>query len=440
MIRPSYFFVDYIRSMAYLAIFSSILIFTYKAFVYLPNRSWGMMELSGDEIWRSIWTLVLCLPIIALCLTRISFKPSDIFMAIYSFIVVLPFLALNAISGVIDEIELLGAVALSLLPLLVVFTISNLRFIKLLNVKVPLSSGIFYVMLFVVFCLSLAFLLLNAPTSAGINFVDSYVRRFEARETFPSGSFGAYVMLATINSILPYMAFKGISSRLWLFVVSAILGCLFFFWLSGNKSQFLWVAAAMSFGAVCRADPAISDLERYMFSFVKLVAFILALELVFLFEYSILSDLFLRRLFMLSAQLQGYYYDAILSNHPSGWSWLNGGVANAPFFIGEHYLGRSEVRANSSGFIHFFLEFGIVGYVFTIICAALFVRLLDALFTRSQKFDYSFVAFLFSLLITEQKVTIVLLSSGILGLIFLVSAMPREGSVFRNHVDVQGKK
>jgi len=268
------------------------------------------------------------------------------------------------------------------------------------------------------------FVFLTNPTpSAGFSYSESYTRRFEARDLYVSGSLSAYLLIAMINSVLPYLSFKGGNTGNYLWLGVAIAGCFFFFWLSGNKSQFLWVSVAGAFGFAMRQQWYRETLQHSVFVLIWLLVFILAAEWLILDNYSYVSDLFLRRLFVVNAQIQGFYYDAILNGRASGWSlWMGASDGfSGPFFIGETYYNRAQISANTSGLLDVFLERGVIGFVLTCIFVGMFLRFLDALYKRSKKADYCFLALILSFLLTEQKFTIIFVSSGILFLFIFIS-------------------
>ncbi len=415
---------DYFFSLFHLGVFAAILIIVYERFIYLPNRSWGMKPLEYTEI-NLLLTLGIVLPTISLFFVRLGFKPTRIFSAVYSFVVVLPYITLNGVSGVISSSELLISIFLLLIPLFLVTLIANISFIRLPAIRSNLRESWSHYLFIVFTIIGLSIFMLNPPSAAGFSFLDSYARRFEVRDLY-EGSLYAYLMVAMLNTVLPYIGFLGGYLNRKFYIAIAVLGCLFFYWLAGNKAQFLWAVVGISFGIICRNQSSTKNLQQFLFLAVRLIILILIIEFFIFDGYSPISDFFLRRMFVLSAQTQGYYYDAILSNQIAGWTPFLGGVENGPFYISETYFNRPEVRANTSGFLHIFLERGIFGYIFTVTLAALFLRILDSLFARSGKMDYCFLALIFSFLITEQKITIIFVSSGVFALFLFVSLLPRR--------------
>ena len=413
--------IDYSLSMLHLGGMAAILAFVYRRYIHLDNLSWGVQPLHYTA--SSLFLLFVVLVIIAFNFVRLDYKPSRIFLAIYSLLVILPYAALNSVSGVISSDELVISILLTMLPLAVVAIMAQLPFLRPPKLRLKVKDS----------WLNLAFLglagigvfvfLTNATPSAGLSYSERYTRRFEARDIYVSGTLSAYLLVAMINSVLPYLSFKGANTGNYLRLGAAIAGCFFFFWLSGNQSQFLWVAIAGGLGLAMRRQWYRDTLQHSLFIVFWVLVLILAAEWLILDNYSYVSDFFLRRLFVVNAQTQGFYYDAILNARVAAWSlWVGASEGfSGPFYIGETYFNRAQISANASGFLEVFLERGVIGFALTCMLVGVFLRLLDALYKRSQKADYCFLALIFSFLLTEQKVTIVFVSSGILFLLIFIS-------------------
>ena len=131
---------DYFFSLFHLGVFAAILIIVYERFIYLPNRSWGMKPLEDTEI-NLLLTLGIVLPVISLFFVRLGFKPTRIFSAVYSFVVVLPYITLNGVSGVISSSELLISIFLLLIPLFLVTLIANISFLRLPAIRSNLRES-----------------------------------------------------------------------------------------------------------------------------------------------------------------------------------------------------------------------------------------------------------------------------------------------------------
>lgn len=419
---------DYLFILFHLGLMAAILAFVYQQFIHLNNLNWGTQSLNYSAL--SLLLLLAALLVIAFNFVGLDYKPSRIFLAIYSFIVVLPFAALNSVSGVISDGELIISFLLIMLPMVFVAVAARMPFFHLPKLRNRVKESWFGVAFFSLACIGILVFLSNPTPSAGFDYGDSYTRRFEARDLYVSGSLAAYLLITMINSVLPYLSFKGANKGNQLWLGLAILGCFFFFWLSGNKSQFLWVSVAAAFGLVMRWQLYRARLHHVIFIAIWSLVVILACEWVIFDHYSLISDVFLRRVFILNAQIQGFYYDAIINARVTDWSVWLGRPESAwgPFYIGETYFNRPEVSANTSGFLDVLLEGGLLGFFLTVTLAAGFLRLLDTLYMRSKKADYCFLALIFSFLITEQKFSIVLGSSGILFLLTFISCMPNRKS------------
>lgn len=412
---------DYLLSVFHLAAMVAILAFVYERYIHLNNLYWGVRPLHYSA--SSLFLLFVVLVIIAFNFVRLDYMPSRIFLAIYSFIVVLPYAALNSVSGVISSDELIVSIFLTMLPLAIVAMMAKLPFLRMPKLRLRVKESWLNLVFLGLAGIGFFVFLTNATPSAGFSYVDSYTRRFEARDLYVSGSLSAYLLVAMINSILPFLSFKGANTGRYLWLGVAIAGCFFFFWLSGNKSQFFWVAVTGGLGLAMRRQWYRYTLQHSLFMAIWSLVVILAVEWLILDNYSYVSDFFLRRTFIVNAQTQGYYYDAILNARVAAWSlWVGASDGfSGPFYIGETYFNRAQISANASGFLEVFLERGVIGFALTCMLVGVFLRLLDALYKRSRKADYCFLALIFSFLLTEQKVTIVLFSSGILFLLIFIS-------------------
>jgi hypothetical protein len=399
---------------------SVVLLLVYTGQIGEDNAYLGMQP--WDMSIAGYVGFVAGLPMVAWIVSRTRGRPSDFFRLFYGTIAIGSFLVLHPVIGPLSTAEIFAGIVLLLLPLLMLELFGAI--LPVIGSRGFIGSGwiewlLVLALLVVVVCAAA-----SPPASAGFGLDLSYDRRIEGRETYLAGSWLAYGLSMIMNGVAPYLAFKaGLRSRLFLFSVALAAG-LFSYWLLGAKAPFVFVVVAALMGVFVRKGN-LSRIAYYFLAAVLGLGLIALLEWVFFEGYSIVADYFFRRLFVVQAEIQGYYLKFLMGEKAVPWSWLYGSFDpdfSAAYHIGEYFMGNDESNANTNAFFHQFAAKGFIGYISALVLVPLVLVIFDRLYRSSRNPSYIFLGFLYGLLVVEQSYTVAMLSSGVgllLGLTYL---------------------
>lgn len=347
--------------------------------------------------------------------------PSDFFLLIYSIFVLLSAVLFSTSTQLLDEIDIILLFLILYIPLAIVFFFRKLRFqftsVEIITYKLKIRILIIWIVVST---------LIAYQMGSGIgsfDFVSLYDRRLEGRDIFKGGAFISYIISIAINGITPLFAFVGICKKRSLFIIIALLSSVFDFWLLGLKSPFANVLFFTLLGYLFRKkiDQSLSMYLIYIFIFICSISII---EYYF-WNISVVSQLIVRRIFVVQAEVQSFYFDAIkiflskdFGKFVNGYS-LNTNYSDITYFIGYNYLNNSATNANSNSFLYFFLKKGILGYMLNFIVVGLFFMIIDNLYIKKKEPEYLFLGCLYSILLTEQSYTTAMVSSGIFLILIL---------------------
>ncbi|MBD2792783.1 hypothetical protein [Xenorhabdus szentirmaii] len=201
------------------------------------------------------------------------------------------------------------------------------------------------------------------------------------------------------------------------FIISLIFPFITF-WFLGLKSPFLYIIAMMFFAFYLKKRK-LNNLPSLIIKTLLYISILSLMELS-IFGYSYIADYFIRRLFFVSSLVQNYYLYEI-SNLNDFFYGLNNNELGVTYYIGDKYFHNPSINANTNTFLYFFLKNGFIGYIINVLFIVLIFIYLDLLWLKTNKVELISLSMLFSLLLTEQAFTTVLISSGILLLIIIFS-------------------
>jgi hypothetical protein len=371
--------------------------------------------------------LFFCVGMSVFLLFRKYFVPSDFFVILYFLIVITPFFALYSASGFVSEEMIPIAfviLALPLLPLLLIKTVS----LKFLKISLLSEKHICYLLLVLVGMVTVI-TYFKSPSSAGFGIQDSYERRIEGRDIYKAKMIISYFISMSVNMFTPFFAFWAGTTKNYFWGFVSVILALFFFWLLGIKSVFLYIVVAYAVGYLLRGKKS-HKLSNYLLTGMAVLLLVFSLEW-WANEYSLVADYFFRRLFSSAVQLQGYYLDLILNNPPRNWDWLTGSIDKnfaVTYYVGGEYLGKDIANANTNTFLYAFGQGGLVGYLLAVIIVSAIFLLFDSLYHRYQSRICFYVSFMFATLLLEQGYSTALLSSGVALMAVLVFLSTSESS------------
>jgi hypothetical protein len=221
------------------------------------------------------------------------------------------------------------------------------------------------------------------------------------------------------NAIAPTVAFiAGYRTRFTLLLISASIVSIFYFYL-GLKAPIFFVLVGFSLGLFFRRN-GVSRVGRQFTALILAAFFCFNFELL-ISDYSYIGDYFLRRAFAVPAYLNQIYLEIIADSFGPWRPWY-GVTTGLPIsmYVGD-YLGDPTLNANTNTFLYALLGNGFSAYFFHVLIVSLVLWCCNLKYIECRNGIWMWIAFLFSLLVIEQSVTTVLLSSGIALLIIFFS-------------------
>jgi hypothetical protein len=400
-------------------LYSAALLTTYIFQIAESNEYLRWMPLSLSLEGVLVATFIF--PFIIYELSTIKGVPSDFFKLFICNITIISFILFYSAIGNLPD----GAVIVCAMILM-----GPLLLIELLKRSVPIISNGMQILTphkieLLLITISLVTILasyLYRPETAGFGIDDSHARRMEAREIFEPSSLLSYLLAMTMSGIMPFFAFRSGANKKWTLMAFAILGTLFFFWLTGAKATFVKCLLAYGLSYLARKE-LLTRMAFYFMSGVIVLWGLIMMEWWVFDGYSYIGDYFLRRIFPVQAVDQIFYLQFLFSNKIIDWSWWTG-FANSEisisYYVGEFFVGDINNNSNSNAFISALSEKGLFGYIKACCFVSFILVLYDRLWYSGGNKSYLFLGFLYGILLVEQTYTTAFISSGVALLSLLI--------------------
>lgn len=395
--------MKYVTFLLKLVLFLSTLFFIYFFSGFKRNEYLGYKQISFDG-YTLVGVLVLLIQY-TLVFRKPLNKPSDFFVLFYSLIVIYPYTVLHGIWGR-SGFDYLSDLFLLYVPFLLVITIRTIK-IRFPQKYISREKASIYFLIFFVICIC-TYLVINSPSSASFSLINSYVRRLEARELYGAGTLVSYASAMAMNTMLSFIAYYGVVRKKIVFITIPIFFYLVFYYIYGVKAPLFYIFLSYLLGVFVTFHN-IKSFTRFLFTGFIVLVLLASLELL-ITGYSYFEDYIIRRVFFVISYLNGAYFELFNSADFPVWTGLPE-IKSASMHVGEVYLGRPGLNANTNTFLYFLIQKGIVGYVLISILVGLIFSFFDVLSRTNPLFI--FLAFIYALLILEQSATTALVSSGI---------------------------
>ncbi len=280
---------------------------------------------------------------------------------------------------------------------------------------------------------------------------DMYARRVEARSLLPAGSFLAYARAMAAKSGVPILAALTVVHRKFIYILIiafCIVGLISF---DGQKSFLYGPILCLVFGWTAKRH-SYQPLNSSFF-----IAACAALVGTSIAEYYIwgtpfLAIEFVRRLFVIPAELTIDYFDFFQSHHLA---WMRDGASGifhlarpiydlpVPQLIGLNYFGNPDNNANVHIWAAAYANFGSIGVLITSAAAGFLLRLIDSIVAQRPTKDRFtagvIVAFMAAFTWTEGSLQTSLLSDGVLLSMLLLAIFPSDEPITK-HTVVERKR
>lgn len=378
------------------------------------NKYMGFNELSFDlNLFYSLLFIVVLFSCFFKCNQN---SPQYILIGIllcYSYIWFFVFFSVAGYSNI--KLIFLGGFIFLLPVILLVLTEKYLK----INYKFGISKrGLIKLRVeFVIMTIFLfVFIVMFAKMDINFSFLDSYERRFLAREKV-TGLLGYFFQMST-NSLAPILAFLAIYNRNYKYLLFAFAFVICAYGFLGLKAPFAYVVL-MSF--VGHYFSKRDNNVVYLFVLLMTTLIFLGLLEFFLFNSYFIADIFIRRVNISPALTQMHYLDFIFTQSQSNYSFLLGNQDDQyiTYRIGETYYKDPSLNANTISFLQELGQRGILGYFFNVFFLVFFFSLLQYLYKVYKHKIWMAIASNYALLLLEQSYSIAFVSSGI-GLITIL--------------------
>ena len=335
----------------------------------------------------------------------------SIFVLTYLFLVYFPFFLFFS-TKVHAHLTITNALLVAL-PVLVVYFQGKIKFKKFKNLGFYNENTLDYILIIVV-VISAILTLFFSPISSSLSLSDSYDRRLEARAIYTGGL--AYLNEMVMNGLIPIMAFRSFYKKNYLFSALTIILTFIFYYSYGVKSPLVVMILAFLCGFLAEKKQASKAIKIFEVGIIVLIVVGYA-EYLLNGTSNIIIYWFRRLHYVMAYNIQTYLDCFSSSNFSPLGLWGMDVKMPASMYVGEVFLQSSGLNANANTFMYYLIQFGLPGYLFSILSIWTILIFFDSWKDKSPV--KSVIAGLFCLLVMEKSFTTSLVSSGILMLMIL---------------------
>jgi O-antigen polymerase len=315
-------------------------------------------------------------------------RPSNIillFLFIISYVPITTLFALNAASSIVPLISV------TLVFIAINFLVQYDSLIKFSAGTSEVKPEIFFFFLFVFSIISYTILIYSFGFSAEIPTFDE-IR--ELRETYREEQSRLVIYLFQWQStvINPLLFILGLYFRnVWLIIIS-VTGQLYLYSVGGHKAIF-FINFLVLFVFIGLKYFKTNFNNFILISIISLVALLLCVDY-FSNDYSLLSSILVRRMFMVPAQFFYYYYD-FFSSHPVDYYAQNFPFSlfltshyqfEIPYVISDFYVNKLNSHANANIFADSYANLGPAGFFIVGLLLLMILKYLDAVSSNKNMF------------------------------------------------------
>ncbi len=332
------------------------------------------------------------------------------FINMISFLVLLWFLIFFDLIEEIDLNHYVVLITIILIPILLfnLFVSKLILFYKNINLTIYKFNFLSFIDLKIILStiLLLTIILIGNKMPLDFNFLTSYERRSLGSELITE--FSAYLFSMSMNGIAPYLAFLSVIKKKYNYFFIALLFVICCFGFIGVKAPILYVFFFGFLGFFIAK-------KRFNLSyFILIIIFIIlfgALIEYFIFDFSWIADIIVRRAFVAVAQNQLYFVDFFL-NYFNFDEWFIGMGSNITYIIGDFYY-PIPTNANVNALLYEIGRNGIFGYIIMILFLLFFFSFLDYVYLKYNNKEFLGIGILYMILLLEQSYSTAFITSGV---------------------------
>ena len=248
-----------------------------------------------------------------------------------------------------------------------------------------------------------------------LNFVDIYTRRLEAREV--SMGVMAYLISFLRNTFIALSVYLFFFKKKYVYLLLVLLGLLGVFIFDGSKTALIFPIILIGFGMSLRNHWIKSP--SYFLGISIIVVSIAVLESLFNDSY-ILSEYFVRRVFVVPGMLNSFYFDNF--NQDFFGMYFSGNYGNTfnvfedrelTYYIGSKYFGSPDANANTGIWLTGFSQLGVTGVFIISFFSGLIASLINVLSGHNFYYYGALVGVLTGITWSEQALHTSMLTGGV---------------------------
>ena len=389
-------------------------IFEYLGIVYSP-RSFQLILFS-----------YLLMMIVAYTIPQNHNRPSTMILL---FLFLISFIPITTIYAMNSETSAMPLLCITSVFFFINIIVRDSGILRMSAGRFEVQSGFFSFFLLVFSLLAYAVLIYRFGITTHIPSFDE-IR--ELRETYreESNRFIIYIFKWQSSVINPLLFILGLFYRnVWLIILS-VTGQLYLYSIGGHKAIF-FINFLMLFVFIGMKYFQKSFNNFILVSLILLVFLLMGIDYV-INDYSLLSSILVRRMFLVPAQFFYYYYD-YFSVHPVDFFAQNFPFSvflsshystEIPYLIASYFVNKSDIHANANMFADSYANLGLTGFF---IIGFIFLIILKFLDSVSQ-FKNTFIILpllSFSVInIANSSLITTLITHGFLFTLFVITIMP----------------
>jgi len=364
-------------------------------------------------------------------------KASDIFFVIY---IPIAFIGNSFVWLYIESLDEVGSLFLLLLNATPFFFMKFImKLFGKIRLKITLPTGIpsefFPVSLSFLLTVSLIVCFFINGDIGSFDFASHYDRRLAMMERIASSDNKvlAYFLNMTTVGVLALLAFvAGCHKK----SIPALFGGFFIiifsiaqFWLFGTKSTLFYGVFMFCLGRFY-SHGDFEKLPMYFLWTLVLVSLVAVFDR-FLNEIPYVNAVIINRAFVLTAEVQNHYLDAVIHMQPGAiFDGLRlGDYRSVDFFIGQEYYQNPNAEVNASALISSLAVGGWQLYVTCVFCICVFFLFMDMLHRRMHQPNAIAIAAMYAICLLNQSFSVALVSSGVFLSLLLVMIFSRTALV-----------
>jgi hypothetical protein len=274
-------------------------------------------------------------------------------------------------------------------------TIYKFNFLSFVDLKIILST-----------ILLLTIILIASKMPLDFNFITSYERRSLGNELITG--FSAYLFSMSMNGIAPYLAFLSIIKKKYIYFCIALSFVICCFGFIGVKAPILYVFFFAFLGFFVNKKSF--NLSYFILIIIFLILLTALIEY-FIFDFSWIADIIVRRAFVVVAQNQLYFVDYFF-NYFNLNEWFVGMGSNITYIIGD-FSYPIETNANVNALLYEIGRNGIFGYIIMILFLLFFFSFLDYVYLKYNRKEFLAIGILYIILLLEQSYSTAFITSGV---------------------------